>query len=176
MKVKYHQWTRVNTSELIMGLLLPAISMETMISQYLLPRCVHVFFSLVFSVVSQGHIRMMGRKKKIKKKTSVKLVHFVMIYSTGEAFRSKGIHPHNVLSFCGWSLPWTCINVWPPVMDHILQVTNEKMHTFPCTWAYILTQHTYALTKCICVLSSMSQYLSYLTTCKNCTLFGLHTV
>lgn len=87
-----------------------------------------MFFSssLVFYVVSQGHIRRMGRIKD-KKETSVKLVHFVMIYSTGEAFRSKGIHPHNVLGFCGWSLPWTCINLWPPAMDYRLQVSNAAM-------------------------------------------------
>ena len=68
----------------------------------------------------------MGRIKD-KKGTSVKLVHFVMIYSTREAFRSKGIHPHNMLGFCGWSLPWTCIHLWPPAKDHRLQVSKAAI-------------------------------------------------
>lgn len=61
-----------------------------------------------------------------------------MIYSTGEAFRSKGIHPHNVLSHCGWSLPWTRIHSSPPcVMDRELQVSNDdKCISFQSTWAY----------------------------------------
>lgn len=93
-----------------MGLLLPAISMETMISQWLPAVGCPCFFIpsfLSFSVVSQGHIRRMGRIKDKKEKSRGKLVEFFMIYSKGEAFRSKGIHPHSVLSNSGWSLSWT---------------------------------------------------------------------
>lgn len=59
---------RVNTLELIEGLLLPAITMETMISHYLLRCHVHAFFSFVFSVVSQGHIRRFGGMRDKKEK------------------------------------------------------------------------------------------------------------
>lgn len=126
-KVKYHQWTRANTSELIIGLLFPTISMETMTSHYLMWCWIHVFLSLIFSLVSQGHIWSMGKIKDKKKITNVKLVQFVMINSTGRSLGSKGIHPHNVLVFCRWSLPWT---------RHSLQVSNLTMMIN----AYVLKQ------------------------------------
>ena len=62
-----------------------------------------------------------------------------MIYSTGEAFRSKGIHPHNVLSHCGWSLclGLAFIHSTPPPDGPRLQVSNDdKCICFQSTWAY----------------------------------------
>lgn len=138
-----------------------------------------MFFSssLVFYVVSQGHIRRMGRIKD-KKETSVKLVHFVMIYSTGEAFRSKGIHPHNVLGFCGWSLPWTCINLWPPAMDYRLQVSKAAMmiNAYVSMHLDMFSSMSYSF-----IYLYMSHYVSYLSlshdvSLHNNTLFRLHTV
>lgn len=86
--------------------------------------CISFFsFSLVFSLVSQGHIQRMGRIKD-KKESSEKagaLCH--------DLFNRKlSGQKEYVLTTClvsvGGLLTWTCINSWPLVTDRTLHVSN----------------------------------------------------